>query len=289
MDDDTTLDPGPWIRPTVLEPHYEALDRPGIFHVTTQIVTLERERMMRSRYDLRAQGIQGLGGRDDDSPHLVSTVFDYDRAWMLWGAMRAVCRAVHGTMTTVDLLLAFLTWTDFPDSWRSEDDLSRRALREEEWRLGQVAEVLDLQDDQGELRALAVAQLEDTAAWMALVEENAAFLNAHFATGQQRYWLVQALEQSILNNFPDAFYDAESDGAIGRTLVGFVSPYELFARVQPDQISIVQLAAKKGAKVEFIPDELELRFQPEDLRIAKLRVEETGPIVPEKEPDEDDF
>lgn len=289
-----TLDPWPWVEPSVLVDSFDSIAQPGIFHVTTQVDILEKTRMMRSRAQLRHLGIEGLGGDERQSPHLVSTVYDLDQAKMLWGAMRTVCRAVQGLISTTDMLKAAIQWMEFPDAWLQDDiyidyDDEEYAEAMERQAIQQVAYELSLDVHEDGPDSVDVEPLMSTEGWLNFLDTHAEELNRHYGDGRARYYLLQALEQVILREFPDAFRDHEADLIVGCKLVGFVAPFDKFARVQPDQISIVQLSVRVGATVEYIPDESELRFHPNDLRIEKLRLEETGPLVlPPRQDEEDD-
>jgi hypothetical protein len=52
---------------------------------------------------------------------------------------------------------------------------------------------------------------------------------------------------------------------------GFTMPYEVFSRINPENIGIVEVMARKDAKPEHIPGELELRFRPEDIMLLQDR------------------
>jgi len=60
----------------------------------------------------------------------------------------------------------------------------------------------------------------------------------------------------------------ELDEQMCSTTVGFTEPASKFARVRPEAVGLVQLAARKGAESEQIPSECELRFRPEDLALV---------------------
>lgn len=276
------MDPGEWVRGTVLEPTYEATEYVGIFHVTTQLQTLENNPTLKSRRQLG--GIQGLGGGERHGPDRVSTVFDLERAMVLWGAMRSVVRAVRGEMTPSELAKAMLRWLGFPHAYESWlDTLEQEAAdveEEENTFLDGATELLQglkifgvFPEDPEVLRGL-----RSQATWMELISNQSRRIDRAFASGPDVYQMVQTIEAIVDENFGRAFHDGEADMILCSRQIGFVAPYEIFSKISPDQISVLQLAAKKGCKADWNPDECEVRFFPGDLRILRYRVEELGPI-----------
>lgn len=72
------------------------------------------------------------------------------------------------------------------------------------------------------------------------------------------YDLVQELDDKL----PEIFEGAERPVRVGLT----ASKSEM-AKVDPEQIGVVRVQARKGAKAQHIPDEAEIRFHPQDLRL----------------------
>lgn len=89
------------------------------------------------------------------------------------------------------------------------------------------------------------------------------------------YRVVQELDDKLSEIYPGADYPVR---------VGFTDSKEQMAKVDPSQISTLKVEAKKSAKPTHIPDESELRFNPEDLRVMKDE-NDTGrvnePVKPE--------
>jgi len=73
------------------------------------------------------------------------------------------------------------------------------------------------------------------------------------------YELVQDLDDKLPDLFPGAEY---------QTRVGFTASKKQMAKIDPNQIGIVKVEAKKSAKPEHIAEENELRFNPSDLRVV---------------------
>lgn len=74
------------------------------------------------------------------------------------------------------------------------------------------------------------------------------------------YRVVQELDDALPKIFTEAEYPVR---------VGFTAPREDLAKIDPDQIQVLKVHARRGAKVEHVSDEAELRFKPEDLRVQK--------------------
>ncbi len=61
--------------------------------------------------------------------------------------------------------------------------------------------------------------------------------------------------------------------------MGFRAKFEEFRAIDTDQISILQVAVRKTARVYKVKAECELRIAPENVRLLTTRVEERGPVV----------
>lgn len=74
------------------------------------------------------------------------------------------------------------------------------------------------------------------------------------------YRVVQELDDKLPEIYTDADYPVR---------VGFTGSKEAMAKVNPDQIETLHVAARKSAKPKVIHDEAELRFKPEDLKVLR--------------------
>jgi hypothetical protein len=90
------------------------------------------------------------------------------------------------------------------------------------------------------------------------------WLNEEYPKGDA-YRLVQDLDDAL----PNIYTEVEHPVRIGLT-----ASKAQMAKLNPEQIDVLKVEARKTAKPEHIADEAELRFSPEDLRIAR---EETPP------------
>ena len=75
--------------------------------------------------------------------------------------------------------------------------------------------------------------------------------------GDDAYRLLQELDDAL----PRVFTGAETFGY----RVGLTAPKRVLAGMDPDQVEVLQIAARRDAKATHIEDEAELRFAPEDV------------------------
>lgn len=90
---------------------------------------------------------------------------------------------------------------------------------------------------------------------------------------EDSYELLQDLDDALPRIF-------EGEGSPVR--VGFTASKEQMAKLDPEQVGILPVEARIGAKTEHVPEEAELRFAPEDLRVKK----EEMPTIAHGDPDE---
>ena len=221
----------------------------GFYHVTTNLPAVLAVGRPRSRRELRAAGRQGAGlggGLRDEAPDRVSVGLTLDGALRVLRATRMMAEAVHGQ---IDARAAFAAMQDLSGSAL---DLLDRAV---EW-------MVDVEDEDEETFR-AVRSYED--------ELNQLTADALRATpGPYLYDALRRYETHIANTLGEWTGEGwvELDEQMCGTTVGFTEPASKFARVRPEAVGLVQLAARKGAGSEQIPGECELRFRPEDLALV---------------------
>lgn len=238
----------------------------GIWHVTTAVsAVLEQGVLPRSR-----TGAIGLGGGIcNDAPHLVSTVPRHLDAVRLYRAMRFMVPVATGEISTADAVRAVVEFNDSSisvvESWQSqnvgyydEDDDSEEALPYDS--LGET-----MAHRMGLRGSLWDIDLRDS--W---VRER---LDSRFQTGKQRYELIQGLEQDI----NEVLMDYPEELPPGADVVGFTAPWSRFVKIEPREIGIVRLAARRGAATDIQASENELRFRPEDLFIIGVEIPHITP------------
>lgn len=245
----------------------------GLFHVTTQADILEKQRRLKSRDELLDEDVftTGLAGGPSN---VVSTTISLSRALTLWGAMRSLSRCIHGTVPYSELLTEFFHWTGFPDSpmWSrffAQDSVDVARIMDRF--AGQIFsnEVFD------SFRFTDKDLFRSQRAWIRFVQDESDALDQ--IAGYDVYINIQSGE-NFLANFDIPPVPGKIDNDLCSPLIGFASTYRYFREVSPDQISVVQLAAKVTAKPAIVRRECELRFLPKDTRIVRRRVEERGMI-----------
>jgi hypothetical protein len=217
----------------------------GFYHVTTNLPAVLAEGRLRSRRELRAAGRQGAGlggGLRDEAPDRVSVGLTLDGALRVLRATRMMAEAVHGQI--------------------GAEEAFRILKRESEGTLSLVYDEIDARSDEepddpeagDNWSSWADSELKDAEAKVKRTPGGPALYEA------LRTWENRLADISSQINWID-------DHPCSYT-VGFTEPASKFARVRPEAVGLVQLAARKGAGSEQIPVECELRFRPEDLALV---------------------
>jgi hypothetical protein len=220
----------------------------GLYHVTTNLPAVLAEGRLRSRRELRAAGRQGAGlggGFRDEAADRVSVGLTLGGALRVLRAVRLMADAVHGRIDNQNALIGLLDSLGPPLSaledamdWLSEENSgweeNRAVERYEE-------EIERCKDDV--LDATSGPELYD-----ALLRYETEVTEA-FTQWAAQGWLA--------------------DDAVACAMpVGFTEPAHKFERVKPESVGLLQLAARRGASVDRVPGECELRFRPEDLALV---------------------
>ena len=231
----------------------------GIYHVTTNLPAVLAEGRLRSRAELRKGGVAsaGLGGGvGDERPDLVSTGMTLDGSLRVMRAVRLMADAVHARISSRNALVGMnasleptLSQIDDAMGWLSEEDSGweeNRAVQRFEEEAGALAD-----------RVLAAAPGPDL--YDALVRYEIEVAET-FTQWAAQGWL-------------------DDDAVACAMPVGFTEPAHKFERVLPENVGMVQLAARRGASVDRVPGECELRFRPEDLTLVAVWASEPTPRV----------
>lgn len=250
------LDPGPWVEGTILEDWYDP-DEAGFYHVTTAATAVAESRVLLSRRQSKRIGLGG--GFHNEAPNSVSVLFDFSRAMWLWSAVRTAARAVQGELGAAEVVQAVLEWMDFPDRPEWQD-----LIEEQPQVLLELADALGLDVDAPE------ETLATTKGWNQALYENAEKLDNEFLPGADRYELIRIIEQVFDEFRPEEYF---YDNACLPT-VGFTAPAKEFVKILPDEVSIVQVGVREGAPADMVLMECELRFEPKDLMVVRVRAEE---------------
>lgn len=263
------LDPLEWLKGSKMEPFYDR-EETGFFHVTTRADQVERSKKIKSRDQLDSEdenAPRGLAGGPGD---VVSFTFLLSRARVLWSAMRAMSRMMHGELSNSELMEEFFHWTGFPDNpmWKKFEDRSRHLRAMSRFVLAMNMNPEDVFD---------LDEMHTSRDWIRFVRDYQDHFN-EMGSGDM-YMVIRDcenyLEQAMGQEMPPG---RPSTDLCTRT-IGFFAKYNDFAKIQPDQISIVQVAVRKGSDIGRVNRECELRIRPKDLKLVCTRVEERGHVV----------
>lgn len=246
----------------------EPADDHRLYHVTTNASAVLGSRI-KSRKQLRAQGVThaGLGGgAREQAADLVSVAVTLSRATAIRDGLKVMVRAARKEIEPADALIAAMRWNNFPDRFF---DLARYDATpdEEDGDLydGPSAydEMMRVVMDTIHLPERDVDEPPTTReGWVRWIEQNRSTLNEEDA-----YGLVVRFEGAILDTI-DLFPDEIEMCANG---VGFTMPAAQMAKIDTNEIKILLVAAK-GAPVDVVTGECELRFWPDQLVVVGVEV-----------------
>jgi hypothetical protein len=218
---------------------------------------------------MRAQGSHqaGLGGGGrDEAAGLVSVTVTLSRARAIRDGLKVMVRAARKEIEPADALIAAMRWNDFPDRFH---DLARYdATPDDEDEdahggLSAYGEMMRVVMDTIHLPERDVDEPPMTReGWVRWIEQNRSTLNEEDA-----YGLVVRFEGAILDTI-DLFPDEIEMCANG---VGFTMPAAQMAKIDTNEIKILLVAAK-GAPVDVVTGECELRFWPDQLVVVGVEV-----------------
>lgn len=216
-----------------ITPEIEDFSTFNLYHVTTNLTGVRQAGRLKSRREL---GIVGLGGGpDNEAPNLISTTYDYNRAYKIYEQIKFVAEMVRGQ---VRASIAFHAAT-------------RDAYRE-------FGEEPDMVDN-------VVREFIPPIAFKKYMDGDETMLDKYIKTPEKVYEFFQDLEKAISED------ESQSDYTSGEsTIIGFTGTFEQMRQIDPNQVAIIQVVAKKGAKSQQITFEKELRFKPEDLKIIRF-------------------
>ena len=211
----------------------------NLYHVTTNLSGVINSQRLKSRKELG--GVVGLGGGwSNEASHLVSVTYSYDKASSIYYDMKFVCKIVAGDV------LASEVFNYFDLDYVEEDDVKEAVLVSLSIDESEVDRYWDGDMPNGEFNALLN-------------------LKASGSKSVYAFWkrLEEAKAESVSNS-----YSFSSD-FVDSGVTGFTGSFEDMKKINPSQIAILQLVAKKGINPHHVPEELELRFRPQDLRIVR--------------------
>jgi hypothetical protein len=221
----------------------------GLYHVTTNLPAVLEAGRLKSRLQLRGQGRKqaGLGGGvKDQAAGMVSVGIGLSGALDVLKAVQTMAKAVHGKISSQEALRQF-------------NAASKRALDMIDT---EVEDTLSNYDEGDERYDDAVAVEE------AMSQAQNDVLRAQ--PGPDLYAALQRYEQAIEEARSTLLISDYEGFAECSSSIGFTEPAHKFAHVRPENVGLIRLAARKGAKTDLIEDECELRFKPSDLAIISV-------------------
>ena len=224
----------------------------ALYHVTTARDAVLSSRI-KSRAQLRAQvGDQarsfGLGGGEEQAD-MVSVGVTLDGARRVAAALRHSILAAQGKLSAADAAVAVLEWTGFPRSVRTHEP----SMRDHDgyYRILQILSP----ETAGEMTPDEVSTLYRQGAWQWRTYAR----EAPDMEPCDVFDLISALEEEI-------FFLGRAHGYEGcLPAVRVLEPCEKIAKMNADQVAILAMAARVGARPTEVPSECEMRFRSEDL------------------------
>jgi len=248
-----TTSPLPFVRDEVLslrldpDGYGRADAGAGLFHVTTNLSAVLAEGRLQSRRDLQQAGVlsAGLGGGAmNEAPDKVSVAVTRDGGLRVLKAVQLMADAVHGKIDSARALVAMnevlepsLGIINYAAEWMEEGELDSRAY----------GAAFDYAERQYELAQAVHAAVPGPSLYDALQDYEGLITETIVGWVREMY--------------------VELDETMCALPVGFTESSHKFARVQPENVGLLQLAARSTSRPESVPGECELRFAPADLVI----------------------
>ncbi len=230
-----------------LETHENAIDEDiipepieefvqGYFHTTTNLPAVLSWGALKSRKQLDNAGGLG-GGYDNQAPDKISLTFNYGKASDIFHGL------VHAAMIATGQINASNLFAEFMDH-------------------------VNLSYITNELEGILISQgVPRSVIRSENFERIDQILNKNVNTPEQCYEFLQSLDDSLLSS--DSQEDVEAR-------VGFTANWEQIKNLIPQNIAILKMEVRKGADYEYIWQEHEMRFSPEDVRLSPNAVVERG-------------
>jgi hypothetical protein len=233
---------GPWARkpddwvPEAERPSNWEEQKLNVYHVTTNLAGVKQTFALKSRRQLGNKSSGLGGGWKNEASDMISTTYNYDKASSIYQALQYMCSIVRNEVPASKILETIMD--QFGIYGWDENEALHAALRN--WVPGkylkdQYADQLDAQ------------------------------LDKRIKTAEQKYDFYIAIEDALGTQDDDNW----SGDYYPPNRIGFTSSFQSMAALQHNQIAILQLAVRKGAESEHVPQEEEIRFSPEDLRVVR--------------------
>ena len=209
----------------------------GFYHVTTNLEGVMKWGALKSRKQLG--GTEGLGGgMKNEAPGKISLTYNLNKAWQLYDTIKFAISAAQNQVSASHIYDYLMSQYGLPEINLYPQSNAMRIMS----------------------KYLPKRILEDES-----MEGLEATLDRKIKNGKQKY--------EFLQEFDDALGRDESEIETGGEYmtpnrVGFTAPYETFSKINPNNVAILQLEVRRNAVPEHVQAELELRFDPDDVRLA---------------------
>jgi hypothetical protein len=237
--------------PFMHEPGYERKAKPflgeeapteydfdyNLYHVTTNLQGVVGSGRLKSRLELG--GVVGLGGGlVNEAPHLISVTYSYGKAAQIYDDLKFVCEIVSGKVQAHTIFNSF----DF-----------------DEMESGFLESVMLEWINRKIIKKYLNGEMSE--------QEFELLLDREITDSERIYSFWKDLEEAKIESMLEVFENSADIIDLGVT--GFTGSFEDMKKINPSQIAILQIIARKNSQPEHIPTELELRFRPADLRVVK--------------------
>jgi hypothetical protein len=208
----------------------------NLYHVTTNLAAVRASGRLKSRSELGQQN-WGLGKSampGYDNPQMVSITHDFSRAREIYDQMKLVTELTRG------MVPAHTVW-----------NMVTNALYEP-WDHSEIRNVLKSYLPLNIYKSIYRGEMDE--------EEMDKYINSP----EKIYDFMQSLESAVteIENYSDRDSNELS-------VMGFAADFEAMKNIDPKQIAIIQVVARKDAQSDHNPQEREIRFFPKDLRIVR--------------------
>ena len=215
----------------LIAPEFEENNQFNLYHVTTNLAAVKSSGKLKSRRELGVVGLGGGGNNED--PHLISTTYDLNRAHEIYDEMKLVCQIVRGQVPASTLWNGSKLYEPWDNSY------ARSALK------SLIPKNIYKQLYKGEL--------------------DIEVINQYINTPEQLYEFFQELEEAATKQ------EQEAEDTYHYSAIGFTGSFQDMLKINPNQIAIIQVVARKNAPAKHVNLEKELRFKPQDLKIIRFR------------------
>jgi hypothetical protein len=209
----------------------------GFYHVTTNLPTVMQWGALRSRRQLGPDAGLGLGGGvipERAAPDKISLTHNLNKAEAIYEGLKLVARIAGGQTSAGEVFWHVCGEIPYLEEGESDEVLSVLS-----WHVPD--DVIKKGDHNDVVKTLDAADLGP----------------------EEQYGLLQQLDDAIAHDEPE-----DPEHVTERT--GYTAPWETVKDVDSEKIAIISLQVRKGAPYEYVPEEMEMRLDPEDVRIMDV-------------------